>query len=251
MSQRATTSQFYLRERGKIIGRYTVESLLDMKNEGRLSRFSRLSRDKRTWVSTEEILSNHVHQVEEANKPPEPPPRPAPEFSVLKPFPIIVLMMLHFPTAGLFTFFWITSMHGRLPKLEPHHPSGWKAILMGMVPFVNLYWFFFCYPWLAERLNHLQQRYGIHNSIPIPLITTACAFTAFATLMSFVGGVVLILLSMKGSPIGEAAFLFLLLPNILTTVNYLFLVPVIAVMFQKSYNLIGQAQMDSLLSTTK
>ena len=64
MAKRAQSTEYYLRDRGKIIGRFTLDDLAEMKIQGRLSRFSRVSADKSKWVSFEDFMSQQVDEEE-------------------------------------------------------------------------------------------------------------------------------------------------------------------------------------------
>jgi len=67
-----------------------------------------------------------------------------------------LVVLLHFATLGIFTFIWFNLMHDKIPRTRHDDPSAGKAIGFLFIPFFNLYWIFFTYLRLADRLN--QQR---------------------------------------------------------------------------------------------
>src|SRR5206468_3345214 len=72
---------------------------------------------------------------------------------IVLPFPAGVLVLLHFLTGGIFTFFWVTGLHGKLPRLNSDDLSARRAIWFCFIPFFNLYWFFVVYIRLCLRIN--------------------------------------------------------------------------------------------------
>ena len=71
----------------------------------------------------------------------------------LEPFPVAASVLLHFITLGLFSFFHLNLLHGKLPKVRPDDPSAGKAIGFMFIPFFNFYWVFFSYNRLCLRVD--------------------------------------------------------------------------------------------------
>lgn len=71
--------------------------------------------------------------------------------------PVWVAVIVSIATFNLFFVFNYSVKHGRLPKLTPSDPSAPMAALLFFVPIANLYWVFFCWVRLSDRLN-LQLR---------------------------------------------------------------------------------------------
>ena len=63
------------------------------------------------------------------------------------------VIILHFLTFGLFSFFFHACKHGRLPMVRHDDPSTGKAIGFMFIPFYNWYWIFFANLRLCDRIN--------------------------------------------------------------------------------------------------
>jgi hypothetical protein len=217
-----------------------------MQERGRLTRFHSVSQDRRNWLPATEALTERASSV--AHEITQPVPTAVPDVVSYRPFPVAVLVLLHFMTGGVFTFFWITCMHGRLPKLQPHHPSGGRAVLFSMLPLVNLFWAFLCYPVLADRLNELRRRHELRGAIPRSLVVTAVVMLVFPAVMAIIGGIVVWMMMARSSnpELNHPLILFFAFPNILTLIDMLILIPAVAGMFQSSFNEIAAAQQSQL-----
>lgn len=92
----------------------------------------------------------------------------------LKSFPVVAVVLLHFLTFGLFSFFWLNALHGRMPRVRTDDPSGGKAVGFCFIPFFNLYWIFFSFRRLCLRIDEQRQLYGLPASNLRGTATTTC-----------------------------------------------------------------------------
>ncbi len=185
-----------------------------------------------------------------------PPPIPSEAVVSYQPFPVWLLVALHYLTLGVFSFFWITSLHGRLPRNSPDEPSGLRAVGLMLVPLVNLYWMFTCYPLLVTRLNRIRERRGLPTDVLYFPALIMCVLFLAVSLMAITGSFVVFTLAMRQSPVGpqlsfmerseHAVWFFFLLPHLLTLVNYIFLVPQFCSMCQTAFNQIAESQQNQL-----
>jgi hypothetical protein len=99
-----------------------------------------------------------------------PPARFAPggilsaEGHTLSAMPGVVVILLHYFTCGIFPLIWFGLMHGRLPQTRPDDPSAGKAIGFMFIPFFNLYWLFFSYIRLCDRIDEARIRAGLPSN---------------------------------------------------------------------------------------
>lgn len=98
-------------------------------------------------------------------------------------FPVAVLIILHLITVGLFTLIYFGMKHGRLPKIYQNDPSTARAIGFMFIPFFNIYWFFFYWLRLIERIN-LQ--FKLRNQEP-PLDKTLALVALILGLIPYLG----------------------------------------------------------------
>lgn len=113
------------------------------------------------------------------------------QHKVLRTFPVSVVIILHFFTFGLFTFFYFAAKFPKLPKITKKDFGAGKAIGLSLIPFFNLYWMFVFWLRLTDRIN-LQFRLRNQPS-PIPknfMITTLVLL--FVPYAGFVAGLVLL-----------------------------------------------------------
>ena len=92
----------------------------------------------------------------------------------LSTFPVAVVILLHYVTFGIFTTIWLNLMHGKMPKIRHDDPSAGKAIGFLFIPFFNLYWVFFTYCRLCDRINEQRQNHGLPPSVPKGLAIAVC-----------------------------------------------------------------------------
>jgi len=256
--------KLWVLERGDITGPFTHSQVEAMRASGVLGEFSQVSRDKANWTRVDDYFRD-LRAKAAAPPPLRPPPLPGTvtepiagetfpqtlgrvgEAVLLRPFPVAALVLLHFLTAGLFTFFWVTGMHGKLPRIRSDDPSAAKAIGLCLVPFYNLYWFFFVYPRLTQRLNALSRQYRLPAMIPTPLAYLMCALLLIPATMATAGAIIYFFLLFSPTPKGDLLLLFLILPNTLTVINFFIVFPIYAGMVQSSANRISDVQVGSLL----
>ena len=105
----------------------------------------------------------------------------------LTAYPVSLVLLFNFLTIGIFGAIRMNLMHGRLPRTRPNDPSAGRAIGFLFIPCFNLYWFFFTFLRLAERLNEQRRLYGLPRA---PLSGMALAFcighVAVGLLIAFV-----------------------------------------------------------------
>jgi len=259
---------WFVLNRGKIsTAQYTHQQLEKMRGEGACDSFTRISQDRSGWI----LLDDYLAQCRaEATKPaPIRPPAlpgaaaPAPSTpgatpaqdlhrfrstALLRPFPVFPLLLLHYQTLGIFSFFWITGMHGKLPPMKADDPSAAKAIGLCFIPFFNLYWIFKVFPRLAERVNAVSRQYMLPTVVPPPLAYTFCILILVPAAMATAGCLILMMLYFSSASSSAAFWIFLLLPNLLTLINYLVVMPILAGLVQRAVNDVADAQVAQLQS---
>jgi hypothetical protein len=67
-------------------------------------------------------------------------------------------------------------MHGKLPQNRRDDPSAGKAIGFCFIPFFNLYWFFFTYLRLYDRIDEQRSLHGLPPAGVKPLAVIALIF---------------------------------------------------------------------------
>ena len=78
-------------------------------------------------------------------------------------FSVILLVLLHFVTFGVFTFIWFSILHGRLSKVRRNDPSALRAALFTLIPIFNIYWAFFFWYRLCTRIEEQRVKYGLER----------------------------------------------------------------------------------------
>jgi hypothetical protein len=246
---------WFLLERGRIVGPYTYAQLEDMRSQGICNSSTQVSVDQRQWQRIDDLLrgspAGAVDGFDGRSRPVAPT---IAEASLggggaigrggifLRPMPVLPLLLLHFLTGGIFTFFWTTTRHGQLPAVRPDDPSASKAISFCFIPFYNLYWVFVVYPRLAVRMNSLASQYQLPTAVPLPLAYALCGLLVVPAAMATAGSIVLMFLMFSEDPISEAVMVFFGLPNVLTLINFLFVAPVYAALLQSGINQIFELQ---------
>jgi hypothetical protein len=259
---------WYVLDRGKVQGPFSIQQLETMQSRGVLTSFSKISQDRSSWVAMESYLRD-CRARESAPLPSRPPPLPSDgsrssvgqidtpaqqvarlrEAQISPPLPLYVLLLLHYLTVGIFTFFWTTGTHGALPRLRSDDPSAGKAIGLCLVPLYNLYWFFVVYPRLAARVNAVSVRYGMPVAVPLPLPYLMCICLLIPAAMATAGTIVSAILFFSATSQGEVLFLFFYIPNILTVINLIVIMPVFAAMVQAGMNRIFLVQVNVLIQS--
>jgi len=100
-----------------------------------------------------------------------------PAAATLPTFPVAALVLLHYITFGIFTHVWLNHYHGKLPQRRPDDPTAGKAIGFLFIPFYNLYWLFFTYLRLSERLQEERDRYLLPDDDMRDLAMATCILT--------------------------------------------------------------------------
>ncbi len=262
MSELQKESRYILR-RGSISGPFPIDQIVAMRRKGALDQFSKVSIDRATW----EDVDGHLAKLAAAAAAP-PPIVPPPfygfddagrsaasstnpalqDLSILPipPFPIAALLLLHFLTLGVYSFFHVTSLHGRLVKLKTDDPSAFHAVVFCFVPFYNFYWLYFVYLRLTQRINRLCNQHRLRSSVPEPLAYALSTLVAVPLLMAVAGLLILSLTMGDEGSRGEAWLLFFMLPQILTAVAFVAAFPVFAVLVQASINRVYDLQIRRL-----
>jgi len=110
-------------------------------------------------------------------------------------------IVLHFLTCGIFTFIHFGLMHGKLPRVRPDDPSAGKAIGFMFIPLFNIYWLFFSYLRLIDRVNEQRRVAGLPPSELKGLFITSMLLS-FVPFINFFAAPILFpifLGSMRGS----------------------------------------------------
>ena len=89
-------------------------------------------------------------------------------------FPVAVVILLHYVTLGIFTMIYLNLLHGKMPQIRHDDPSAGKAIGFLFIPFFNIYWVFFTYCRLCDRINEQRRSNGLPDSVPKGLAITMC-----------------------------------------------------------------------------
>jgi len=91
---------------------------------------------------------------------------PAARMHCLETFSVSGTMVLQIVTSGIFPLIWFGLMHGKMPRTRPDDPSAGKAIGFMFIPFFNLYWVFFSYLRLCDRINDQRRMRGLAPTAP-------------------------------------------------------------------------------------
>jgi len=252
-------SLHYVLHRGAIRGPFSIEQLIAMRENGTLDQYTKVSVDRATWQNLDPTLAA-IMAIAAAPPPISPPPfrglqqrgpagllDPAQvEFQSpfpIRSFPVAALILLHFLTLGLYSFFWITGTHGRLPKMKSDDPDGFKAVALCFVPFFNIYWLYVVYARLTQRINSFSIQHRLPAIIPEPFSYIMSTLIVIPVLMGATGLLLFAVIFFSPTPIDELILIFFLLPQILTGVNYLFIAPVYSGLVQSSLNRIANVEL--------
>jgi prepilin-type processing-associated H-X9-DG protein len=77
---------------------------------------------------------------------------------------------------GIFSLVWLNVLHGKLPRTRSDDPSAGRAVGFCFIPFFNLYWIFFTYRRLSDRIDNERELYGLPRSNLKGMATAACVF---------------------------------------------------------------------------
>jgi hypothetical protein len=138
-----------------------------------------------------------------ATLPPMPGTVAVPSASLTE-MPVAAVVLLHFFTCGIFSLIWFGLVHGRLPKIRPDDPSAGKAIGFMFIPFFNLYWVFFSYLRLCDRIDEQRALYGLRPSNLRGFAITMCVILLIPYI-NILGGLIInpIFFGMMQSSINE------------------------------------------------
>jgi hypothetical protein len=259
---------WFILDRGKVAGPFSLEQLTSQRAQGSYTSFARLSQDRASWVPFDQQLAE-VRARANAPIPIRPPMRtgiPATTESnamgtpsqrqyrvsqaeVIHPFPLVALLLLHYLTASIYTFFWITRAHGLLPKIKTDDPSATKAISLCFLPFFNIYWIVAMYVRLARRVNSISAAYRLPRLVPVTLTYAMTVLLVIPLIMFTAGGVLLVVESFSDAPINEILLMFFQIPCTIVLIDLVLLVPIFAVLVQRSLNQIAFAQLELLLQS--
>lgn len=258
------SEQWFLMNRGQTSGPFSYEQLERMRSSGACGSFSKVSQDKYKWSPIDDVFN--ARRVKAAQPAPLQPPELAGaalasganresagqrlarlrDVDIQRPFPLFPLLLLHYLTFGLFTFFWITGLHGQLPRTRSNDLSATKAVGLCFIPFYNLYWFFVVYPRLSQRVNALCRQHHLQQSVSVPLAYSMCVLMVVPVTMATAGIAIVLLLLFSPTSKSEAVALFFGIPNLLTAVNFLVVVPIFASQTQRGINQVFDAQLAAL-----
>lgn len=254
------STAFYVMDRGKISGPFTESDLESLSARGTYSSFSRVSADQLNWLRLEDHLRARKERLA-SPAPLQPPPlaqatgvQPAAGLPALitselqRPFPIVALLLLHYLTLGLYSFFATIAALGSLPRNRTDDPPTGKALGLCFLPLYNLYWIPTLFPAFARRLNAMSRRYGLAPSLPAPLAYTVAACVVIPIGMATAGLPVLgvLTLAFRENSHLEAWLVFFVLPHFFTVLNYLLVWPIFAAAVQMAINRIFEVQLASL-----
>ncbi len=128
-----------------------------------------------------------VLPVEEPPAPDRPPRRPRPKRDPgahrLTRFPVGLVILFNCLTLGLFSSIRFNLMHGQMPKLRRDDPSAAQGFWFLLIPFYNLYWFFFTYLRLVTRINEQRALRGLPPSNLRWLVVLSCVLTIVSTVI--------------------------------------------------------------------
>ncbi len=105
-------------------------------------------------------------------------------------FPIAVVVFFQIITLGLFSLIHFGLMHDKMPKLRYNDPSAGKAIGYMLIPFFNLYWMFFMYIRLCDRIA--EQR--VFRGLPATNLRCQAIGACVVWLIPFIGPVLCLLI---------------------------------------------------------
>lgn len=256
-----SNSQIFVLERGRTLGPFRFEDVRRMRLNGQCSSQTQITnnpQDQSSWYP----LDRFIHETDQALSVPSPlAPPPLTDghlvgatdnrtasIGLMRPFPVAVLILLHFLTAGLFTFFRTTGTHGVLPKFRTDAPNAFMAIGLLFVPFYNLYWLFVVYPRLAQRVDTFGKQFGLPRIVPPHLAWTVSTFAFIPVVMGTIGVIVLLLTVFSDAPKTAAIWIFMIAPHFFSLMNFFVVFPIFSGLVQRNINLIFDAQIGLLKS---
>ena len=116
---------------------------------------------------------------------------PQPWMHTLSYFSVGLVVLLHFVTLGIFPMIWFGMMHDKMPKLRPDDPSAGKAIGFMFIPFFNIFWVFFSYLRLCDRVAEQRRLHGLPEQSLRGLALAACIIGVLPYINFLVGSFIL------------------------------------------------------------
>ncbi|HEV1995553.1 MAG TPA: hypothetical protein VGR03_14575 [Candidatus Acidoferrum sp.] len=102
---------------------------------------------------------------------------------LLETFSVGGAIALHIFTLGIFTIIYMGLKHGKLPQILSDDPSAGKAIGFLFIPFFNIYWVFFFWLRLADRVNFQFRLRGQ----PLPISRGLVLAAVIVSIIPYVG----------------------------------------------------------------
>jgi len=120
-----------------------------------------------------------------------PPNSPMASMHQLTKFSVGLMILLHYVTFGIFPMIWLNLMHDKMPRLRHDDPSAGKAIGFMFIPFFNLYWVFFTYIRLCNRIaeQRIMRRLPDANVSGLGIAMCICMLIPYVNF--FVGWLIL------------------------------------------------------------
>jgi hypothetical protein len=87
-------------------------------------------------------------------------------------FPVWACIIFHFITFGLFTLIYFGIKHGKLPQIDGDDPTTGQAIGYMFIPFYNIYWRFFYWLRMTDRINLQYKLRGKESPINRTFVKT-------------------------------------------------------------------------------
>jgi hypothetical protein len=115
----------------------------------------------------------------------------------MAPWLVVVLSAV---TVGIFGSVYLQLKQSRLPVVKPDDPQAGKAIGFLFIPFFNLYWYFFVWRRLADRINYQYRLRGRPEPIDRSQMTIAQAVVVaglFFVFVIFVGWIWVLVFAAK------------------------------------------------------
>ena len=249
------TKHYSVLIKGRRLGPYTLDQIKAMRARGDCDSLTRIATVDHpdAWHMLDGYLQELDARMREP-EPLEPPPitgkgvteltSPA---SVIRPFPVFPLLLLHFLTFGIFSFFWALSRHGVLPKFRADDPSLGKAIALCFVPFYNLYWIVFVFNRLSSRTNEFAVSLQAPRRIPQHLAVVMALLYVIWMGLGMIGLVVwAIIMNSPEPPLEELSFIFFQIPLVFLIMNFFLAMPVFLAQMQIVLNSCFETQLSLL-----
>jgi len=100
-------------------------------------------------------------------------------------------VLLQYVTFGIFPLIWFGLMQDKMPRLRHDDPSAGKHIGFLFIPFFNLYWMFFAYCRLCDRIAEQRQLRGMDPANVKGLAIAACIVSLIPYVNFLVGTLIL------------------------------------------------------------